>query len=150
MQTDIQLQGFESEPFLERIGVRSRFLIPFAESFETLVQNYASRYMGLTSTAESRLDATLVDIGGPLNFKDQLGNFNTMSGPMKSDQVSQFIQLLEDEDDELPDVGLYVDIDYWITPQKQLKSVDILKTIRAFAQAAWTRSDQIQTLVFGG
>ena len=139
------LEGFDKNPFVTRIGVRSRVGTPFSGSFDDLVTRFSSRYLGLTSDARKALDAELIDIGAPLNFKDKHGNFNTSSGPMPKSQIIKFFKF-EDEDN-LPDVGLYIDIDYWLKPEKTVADKKLLELIRTFAQQAWHRHSQIQDLV---
>jgi len=139
------LTGFDRNRLVTRIGVRSRSVTSFSGSFDNLVSRFSSRYLGLTPNAKKVLGAELVDIGGPLNFKDKHGNFNTSSGPMPKSQISRFFKF-EDEDN-LPDVGLYIDIDYWLKPEKTVADNQILKIIRTFAQQAWHRHSQIQHLI---
>ena len=143
-----ELEGFGKKLFVERVGVRSRVLSPFAGDLNNLVDLYSSHYLGLTPTASKMLDAELLDIGGPLNFKDQYGNFNTMSGPMPKNQATSFFKF-EDESN-LPDVGLYIDIDYWKRPNIIMEGKDILDIIRSFAQQTSSRNQQIRDLILEG
>ncbi len=140
-----ELKGFDKKPFIERIGVRSKIVTSFPESFEVLVKRYNSRYLQLTPEAESIINAELVDIGGPLNFKDSYGNFNTMSGPMPKQQMGGFFR--SNDKDNFPDVGLYVDIDYWQKPQKEIPHKEILKLIRTLAEQAQRRHEQVRNLI---
>ena len=139
------LEGFDKTPFVTRIGVRSRVVTPFSGSFDNLLTRFSSRYLGLTPDAKKALNAELVDIGGPLNFKDKHGTFNTSSGPMPKSQISKVFEF-EDEDN-LPDVGLYIDIDYWLKPEKTVADKRILELIRTFTEQAWRRHSQIRDLI---
>jgi hypothetical protein len=137
------LDGFENPIYLERIGVRYKFITPFNKGFEDLRERYSSRYLTLTDKSKGAFSAKLVDIGGSLNFVDSLGNFNTGSGPMAKEQMSQFIN----RQGNYPEVGLYFDIDYWSKPNKDVDSNELLRLIKAFASECWNRHDQIRRLI---
>lgn len=141
------LQGFDNPLFIERLGVRSKFCTPFEGSFDQLRERYASRYLQLTDAAREAIgrNARLVDIGGPLNFADQLGNFNTMGGPMTATQFPQFFK----KDEGFPDVGLYFDIDYWVKPAKSLSGHEVVSLVRNFATQSWLRHDRVHGLISG-
>lgn len=141
-----QLEGFGKQIFVERIGIRSKFCSSFEHGFEELKNRYAQRYLVLTKEAEKAINAKLIDIGGPLNFADQLGNFNTMSGPMEKKQTVLFFTNRKEE--ELPDVGLFYDIDYWLKPGKAMNSNEINNNIKNFSIAAWERYERIKDLLF--
>ena len=64
--------------------------------------------MAIPHKAKEVLNAKLLDIAGPLDFQDQYGNFNTLSGPIHEGQIGQFF----DRKEGLPAVGLFFDIDY--------------------------------------
>ena len=85
-----KLPGFDSPLSTTRVGVRSKFVTPFPGSFEQLRKLYLANYLDLTDIAKKTLNATLVDIGGPINFTDKTGSFNTMSGPMRRQQMPNF------------------------------------------------------------
>ncbi|MFH1654452.1 MAG: hypothetical protein ABIE74_10440 [Pseudomonadota bacterium] len=137
----VTLNGFEKEPFIERIGVRSIYCKKYKESFEKLKNLYLERYMNLTDAAKKLLDATILDIGGHVNFADKHGNFNTMSGPMEQKQMNQFFD--QEYIGDLPDIGLFFDIDYWLTPKKQMGPGDISSHINDFSEAARERFEQM-------
>lgn len=139
------LTGFEKTPYVERIGVRSKFCKKYEGSFDELREKYTSNYLSLTDIAKDRIDAKLLDIGGPLNFADRYGNFNTMSGPMIDKQMAQYF----DTTKEFPTVGLYFDIDYWLKPEKEMDGPEILRHIAQFANSAWDRFDSISRLILG-
>jgi len=139
------LDGFEKSPYIERIGVRSKFCKKYDGSFEDLKNMYTTNYLTLTEKAIKVIDANLLDIGGPLNFKDKNGYFNTMSGPMKNEQMKEFFDNVE----EPPAVGLYFDIDYWLTPKKELIDREIKNHINIFASDGWKRFENISKLILG-
>jgi len=142
-----KLEGFGDPLFLERIGVRSKFCSPFLGTFDELRDRYASRFVRMTEDAQKAIGskAKLVDIGGPLNFVDHLGNFNTMSGPMTGKQFREFFK----KDVGFPDVGFFFDIDYWQRPGKSVAGRDIVNLVRSFATEAWVRHDRVRDLITG-
>jgi len=139
------LDGFEKSPYVERIGVRSKFCKAYKGDFDQLVKKYTSNYLSLTERAKKTINSKLLDIGGPINFADRYGNFNTMSGPMTDEQMARYFETKED----LPAIGLFFDIDYWLTPQRQLGRQEILKHIKQFANSAWDRFDGLSGLILG-
>jgi hypothetical protein len=141
----LSLDGFGKSLFVERIGVRSRFCKKYEGTFEELREKYTIKYLSLTETAKKIIDAKLLDIGGPLNFVDKHGNFNTMSGPMVHEQLSNFFG----EAEELPKVGLYFDIDYWLKSNKEMEGGEILRQIEKFAISAWNKFEKISELIMG-
>jgi hypothetical protein len=142
-----KFEGFGNNIAIERIGVRSRFCVPFAGEFKTLTELYESRFLTLTQRAKTKLGegCQLIDIGGPLNFADNAGNFNTMSGPMARAQLIDFFK----RETGFPDVGLFIDIDYWKKPGCQMSENEIVGTVKNLAAAAWTRYEQIRDTVLG-
>jgi len=140
-----KLDGFEKEPFVERIGVRSKFCTAFDKGFDELKNRYSQRYLTLTREAEKAINAKLIDIGGPLNFVDNSGNFNTVSGPMERGQILQFFS--SRNNDEVPEIGLFYDIDYWLKPNKSMDCRQINDNIKSFAIAAWERYERIKNLI---
>lgn len=141
----LNLDGFERNPFVERIGVRSKFCAKYGGSFEELREKYTSNYLSLTDKAKKIIDAKLLDIGGPINFADRHGNFNTLSGPMIHEQLTQYFGKPEG----LPNIGLYFDIDYWLKPNKEMEGKEILRHIEEFANSAWNKFESISGLILG-
>jgi hypothetical protein len=140
------LDGFGKDIYTTRIGVRSRFAQEYKDDFKNLMIKYSQNYLRLTEEAKKAINAELVDIGGPLNFKDKEGNFNTMSGPMKSEQLQDFF----DNREKLPEVSFYYDIDYWITPDKVLDEREIIRKVQTFSLSAWERFSSTSKIVLGG
>jgi hypothetical protein len=139
------LDGFGHDIHTTRIGLRSRFVQAYNNSFEDLMIKYSQNYLMLTEEAKKTINAELVDIGGPLNFKDKIGNFNTMSGPMKSEQLKNYFENRND----LPEVSLYYDIDYWVIPDKVLNEREIIRKIQDFSLSAWDRFSTTNKIVLG-
>jgi hypothetical protein len=139
----LELDGFDSPLFVTRIGVRSKFYRAFEGNFDDLLKRYSTRYLVLTDQAKEIMRADLVDIGGPVNFSDSHGNFNTMSGPMNDEQAKKFL----DGKNDLPKVGLYFEIDYWQKPEKQVENANILQLISIFSKESWNKYEGICKLV---
>lgn len=139
----LTLEGFKKTPYVERIGVRSKFCEKYEGSFDELRDKYVSNYLSLTNKAKKIINSKIIDIGGPINFADKYGNFNTMSGPIIDKQMAQFFEITEGS----PAVGLYFDIDYWILPKKEVDEQEILSYIKQFANSAWDRFDSISKLI---
>jgi hypothetical protein len=139
------LDGFGKQIHVKRFGVRSRFAHPFKGDFDDLVHRYATGYLSLTPEAKDAMGGKLVDIGAPLNFTDKIGNFNTMSGPMRSDQLENYFG----KQGELPKVSLYFDVDYWVAPDKDMDEREVTSKIKQMADEGWDKSDRIRRLVVG-
>ena len=142
-----KFDGFDPEPFVERIGVRSKFCTAYEKGFDDLKNRFASKYLHLTPEAEKAINAKMVDIGAPLNFADGLGNFNTMAGPMEKRQMVQFITGRKES--EMPEIGLYFDIDYFLKPNRNMKVDEINKAIRNFAESSWDKHEKVKSLILG-
>lgn len=141
----LNLEDFGSPVLVERLGVRSKFVFSHPQGFEDLRERFSSRFFSLTDAAKSAISAKLVDIGLSLNFADKLGNFNTICGPMQEEQIRQYI----DRAGDYPKIGLFFDIDYWVRPNKEMDSAEILRLIRGYATEGWNRSDRIRDVVCG-
>ncbi len=139
----LELDGFDSPIFTHRIGVRLKTYTPSDKSFEELRDRYLTRYLTITENAKEIMNGKLIDIGCPLNFADKYGNFNTMSGPMPSEQARQFLE----RSGEIPEKGLYFDIDYWIKPEKKVNNQVILKHISTFAKETWNKQEKLHDLI---
>lgn len=137
------LEGFDNPVFVERIGIRSRFAVQYSEGFDQLRDRFSTRYLSLTAEAVRILDATVVDIGAPINFVDRLGNFNTTCGPMNREQLKEFFPKSSNQ----PDVSLFYDIDYWLKPLKAHSDQDLIRLIKDFAGSAWLKHDKIDALI---
>lgn len=147
MKVLFELEGFELEPYIERIGVRSRFCTKFDGDFKTLLDKYSSRFVILTEPAKDILKSKLLDIGSPLVLEDDIGKINLMGGPMDTRQIKQFFEITDDDDITPPDVGLVFDIDYWNTPKSIMKENDLIESVKIYSNACWAMHDKLKTLV---
>jgi len=134
---------------VERFGVRSKTIVPFDGDMRELVKRYSSKYMQLTPGAALSIGAEIVDIGGPVNFKDEFGTFNTTSGPVTQAEGERLLTFKELKDSSYPKVGLYVDVDYWRTPHDFYSKSEVLDLIRTFTTQTLVRQKQICELVLG-
>jgi len=141
------LGEFPKSLHVERFGVRSKFCVPYGGSFEDLVTRYTTRYVVPTEAAREAIGpgAKLVDVAGPLNFIDEIGNFNTMGGPVRQAEAAGLFA----KDAGFPDVGLFYDIDYWTRPDHSLAFHDLTKLLTGFAVAAWDRHERVVKLIAG-
>lgn len=142
-----RFDGFEKDPLIDRIGVRSKFYTVHDKSFDDLKDRFLLKYAHLTSEASKLVDAKLIDVGFSLNFADKFGNFNTMTGPMDKGQAVQIFNNRKVED--FLENGLYFDIDYFLKPNKKMKTEEVTTTIRNFADSAWERHEKIKNLILG-
>lgn len=141
-----QFSGFDDPLHVERLGVRHRVAAPFDGTFEELVQRFVTRYVGLSAGFTAAFaDANLVDIGAPLNFSDNVGKFNTHAGPMLEAQFKGFFKKREG----LPAIGLFTDVDYFVTPSASVASNDIVTKAARLAAEAQRRSSSIRELILG-
>ncbi|MCX7427847.1 MAG: hypothetical protein NTW96_19740 [Planctomycetia bacterium] len=144
------LNTFPNELYVRRIAVKSRFCTPFRGTFEELLDRIKERYVSLSERALTAIgsSSTLLDIGAPANFEDEHGKFNTVCGAMPRTQSKQFYFTTRDEDD-LPEVGLFYDIDYFLCPEGLMGADDAIKKTAAFAQEGWSRHQRIRKLIVG-
>ena len=141
----LDFSSFPDPLFVQRIGVRARYLTPFAGTFDSLLTRYKDRYLTLTPAADQAIRGDLVDIGGPLNFTDDYGKFDTNSGPMGSDQSHELFPWRAEDD--LPEVGLYYEIDYSRKPRAVVSGSEILQLIKDFSDQGSARHDRVRALV---
>jgi hypothetical protein len=133
--------------FVQRLGVKSRYAISSQMSFEELLERYMNSVLSLTPEALSAFDAKVIDIGMPLNFSTQIGKINSISGPMEKEQLSSFFKFQKSEN--LPDVALYLEFDYWLRPEKAMSLKKILSLTKQYAQGNWDRYQRLQALILG-
>lgn len=140
------LENFQSNPYIERIGVRAKFCREFKGNHEELTQKYMNNYLNLTKKAKKVLNSKIIDIGGAFNLADEYGNFNTKSGPMVYGQLIKIFNR-STGDKQVPKIGLYYDIDYWVKPGKYMHERDIINHISIFSKSTWDRYIKISKLI---
>jgi hypothetical protein len=137
------LKAFEKENIIERIGVRAKFCQEFDGEYESLLGKYLSGYLNITQQVLKEFNAKIVDIGGSVNYEDAIGHFNTMSGPMPEKQMHDFIETKK----EFPQLGLFLDIDYWNTPQKEMAHDEIIKNIKLLSNGCWEKFGNLYSII---
>jgi hypothetical protein len=136
---------FEKGLEIQRIGFKTSFCNSYDGTFEDLKDRIFSRYMILSDGTKNVHDqsAKTVDIAINLILKDKFGNFATTCGPMIKDQLKEYFP----GEKELPDIGLFYDIDYWIKPEKIIKGEEINKKIKEFSFSEWEINEKLKELV---
>lgn len=134
------LSYFKTLDSIIRIGTRMRSCKKAKMDFNKLLDLYILKYCGLNPDYKAKLDATLVDIGGNANFKDSIGRFNTVSGPMGEEQLKEFFGI----EKGAPRVALYYDIDYFYVPEKEerISEDDVKEKVNAFCKKNSDRSEE--------
>ena len=147
-------KDFTEDLFITRVGVRLKTCLEFQGSFEELVRKYQENYAGMTTLANV-LNASIKDIAISTDFQDAIGHFNTQTGPMKADQLREFLNResgMESPDAEhaeinYPDVGIFVDVDYWTKPERTMPLKELIRIVQEFNNACWRRQNEINNLV---
>ena len=113
---------------LVRVGVRVQVVTATSCPFKNLLRAYKGKFAKLTESDLEKFEGELVDVGFPMNFEVGGDGYNIMTGPMKKEQSKGFFPELEEDD--LPDVGIYVDVDYFTKNfQKQSRVSHIYELI---------------------
>ncbi len=135
------LPFFQDVNEIKRIGVRMRSCKKAKRmDFNELLNSYTSKYLIINENYKNQLGADLIDVGGNLNFKDSVGNFNTVSGPMEEAQLKEFFG----DNKGLPKVALYYDIDYFYIPDENEKfeKNDVVSKVESFCQKITERNEK--------
>ena len=140
-----EFESFDKPLFVERLGVRTKFVSAYEGEFDNLVNLFTANFINLATESKSAINADLINISTSLQLKDRVGNFNVMSSPLKKSQI----KALFNKDEPYPEVGLLYDIDYWTKPNQTMNTQDIVKTIKNFYSATLARHKEIMNLVFG-
>ena len=138
------LKSFGTKPFVYRIGLRIKFLKQCDCSFERLRDFYIANFISPAKNLHDILNANLLDIGAPLDLKDDLGQFHFESGPMKEEQSKQYFSKKKQE---FPPIGFFLDIDYSINPKEETDDETVTKNIVAFSSAIWDKYRKIVSLL---
>lgn len=128
-----------------RIGVRSIFCQEYQGSFNELKNSFNSNFGGLKQETKDSLELNLEDICTVLDLSDNLGNIHLISGPMRSEQIRSFLP----EAKQIPQVGLYMDIDYWKKPDAIIAGSQLKDIVEELSKATKKRFEQILNLVIG-
>lgn len=137
------IEGFKPLP-VTRLGVRSTFIKSYSGEFTSLFEKYKEKVINPTSEVLKIFGTQLVDIGAPLNFKDNDSYFNTMSGPMALNQIKQFFPTIEN----IPNVGLFFEIDYFKEEIGDVSVEYLTGLIKTYAQKSWQKMEGLTQLLF--
>ena len=130
-----------------RIGVRSTHVAEFKGTFEELKDSFRSNFIDLKKPAQEIFGAHISDVGLPLNFRSSDINFNTSSGPMERSQLANFFP--DVKPDLLPQISLYLDLDYFKDTPARLQLDDIIGDVKKYSELAWTKFTTLKNLIFG-
>ncbi len=138
----LSIDGFILNP-ITRIGVRSTFIIPYEGSFDSLCKIIYEKFY-VDKNINQLFNAEIVDVGASLNFKSKIGFYNTTTGPMKKDQMKQFLK----KHDDLPEISLFFDIDYFKNDLGKINENEIYNLIKRYSTRSWEIMDNIKPLIF--
>lgn len=127
----LEFPGF-SDREITRLGTRSFFLVDRRQKFSDIKRKYQDKFLNLNPKLREIFDADLIDIGAPFNFKEnnEKSGFNTMSGPMKKNQMKKFfVDSKLYPDNIFPESALYFDIDYFTKDIGKKNKEALLKAV---------------------
>jgi len=130
------------------LGVRSRFAVPSQQSFDQLLNQFETKALSVREAAFTAFDAKLIDIGAPINFETKFGKINTNSGPMEREQLTRYFNF--EKKDDLPEVSLYLEFDYWLRPTDPLSVKDVIALIKLYSDENWQWHLRLRSLILGG
>ena len=145
---------FNIDVFIEtinvlRIGARIRTYCNHESSFNDLKELYLKNYVTINPSLESEMGIPLIDFGYPLDYKDDDLFVKTNSGPMKSIQAINMFREYP-EDDLLPsDIGIYIDVDSFVTPKKKIDFENISESISNLINTSKEKSEIIEKVIKG-
>lgn len=139
---------------VERFGIRTIAIIPFDGEFIQLKDTYLKKYINITPELLTIVEDEVYDIGCPITLESSYGKYNISCGPMKKEQIlNKFYNIMDNDKivnaKEAPEVGLYIDVDYWNTPKKILKTPDIIELVHTFSDSNTSRISGIEKLLIG-
>ena len=143
---------FAQKPFrdpisIERLGVRSRFGLGVALSFQELLTLFRTRLSWPTPAALEVYGANLVDIGYPMVFETTSGRIQSTCGPMAAEQLANFFG--HEDRDRLPEVALYMEFDYFVKPGEPMSFKAVVGHIRQYAEENWDRYARLSAHILG-
>lgn len=129
-----------------RVGVRQKIATPFEGSLAELIAKYQAHYGAPYPATLAAWGGRLVDIGMPLNFEDESGMFNTTSGAMTADQLSQY---MDGDSEDLPRVSLYTEIDYFAKDEQNYLDNKLYDLLSRLSAGGLEKVHQAQRLILG-
>jgi hypothetical protein len=125
-----------------RMGIRSTYLTEIND-FGNTVSAYKGFFLKPSDEEMKKLGGNLIDIGVPLNFSEDDHFFNIVTGPMPKAQMKERMGL-DLADEELPEIGMYVDVDYF---SKEISSQLKQKDVVTFFENGLKKAEQINNTV---
>jgi len=144
----VKQPGYDAAPQVERFGVRSRFCINIDKSFKDIMELYLKSFCNQLESIKNVLGPEYVDIGTTLELKDKLGNYKLTSGAVELAQIKNLFRNIEEEN-SLPQVGLYFDLDYWVKPNKAMSEGDICGLLKQFSETSWEKIENLVNTITG-
>lgn len=133
--TNLYNQKFiTSEINIFRVGVRARYILPSTNDFKELSRIFTTKFCSLTPGAIKAFNAELIEIGCPIVFKTDAGILHTLVRPLTKNQILEQLPYLDIiEKYEIPEVAIYIDIDYWKEITKKITDKDLQKICRKYS-----------------
>lgn len=144
----LSIEFFSSSLYIDRIGIRTRNCISYNNTFEKLRESILKNYINIQPKLLETLNMKLDDIGFPLNFIDGDAKVNSFCGPMMKGQIKEYFNEYKNPF-EYPDVGLYIDFDYYCTPQRIVISNDLIKIVSKYCDNSEEKVAIVQKLILG-
>ena len=145
LRSVLQIPAFTDSNHIVRIGVRHRFYFPYSDSFENLFNLFLEKYWNISPDLHEVLGHKLIDVNGAFTLSTPNGKVNFNCGPMTSDQVKEFLPHLKSPSE----VGLFVDSDYWVAPEKPMEIRPIINTVKNFCNENWPRVTDVKNYILG-
>ncbi len=125
---------------ITRIGIRSTYLSE-AKDFKTVFDNLKNKFLAFSNDELKQFNGDLIDFAFPLNFVAGEDFFNVNAGPMEKTQSKE---ILAGEFEELPEAGLYVDLDYF---RKEFTPYITQKQVFEFIDKGIKKGEEINKLL---
>jgi len=144
MKEILKIENFKMNP-IHRIGIRSMFVITYGDKFESLKDLFGQKTLSRETDFEKLFEAKIFDNGISMIFRSGDSFFKIVSGPMEKEQMKGFLRI----HDDLPEVGLFFDIDNYKKDLGEIDEREISSLIKNFSEKSWLRLESFKTLIFG-
>jgi hypothetical protein len=141
----VAIKAIPGNPVIKRLGVRFTYLHEYDKTFEELLEKYNSRFIFISDTAKTVLDAKVIDIASPLTLETDIGNIRFQTGPMKAKQVKDYIGFAESP----APVNIFIDFDYWIDPNDKFDLSSLIEKVREYSEGNSTRHNKLIEMLQG-
>jgi len=134
-------------PPVTRIGLRAYVVVPFDGDFDALNKIYVERLVGPFKEIQELFGNKISDAGISLDFfKKGRRSAAFKSGPMKLQQMESIFKV----EDDLPDVGLFFDIDVFKSFVENPESIDLSQVCREISdlsESLWRYSEGLEKII---